>query len=181
MREGDCLYRRVLDNITLDAIDKDGDEEILSYVLDKIGAGTETTNPKTKPVVFDSSLFGLPKNGLSNVIKKLSSNYVSYSDSYYIIDSMGNEHIITKDCLAIIKALLLYSIVCNPILSRCILEAVREINNVIIGRKDINSAIITEYNDSIIVDDITNSKLMKYTRDEIRSMFKEAGVTIDGF
>lgn len=170
------INRRILDNVTITALDKHGDPELTKSISDMFGVGTLVEDARIPQVAFNKSMLGLSTTNMSSIIRKLANELRPSSLDASIVDSDGNIHVVSTEVVSLLKAITFYSITCPPIVYTCIRAILNEIDNHFKGQAP--KELVTLSLDESGQVETQNTNLMNYCRLEIFGLLREAGVTI---
>lgn len=170
------MNRRILDNVTITALDKHGDPELTKSVSDMFGVGTLVEDAKIQQVTFNKSMLGLSVTNMSGIIRKLANELRPSSLDGSVVDSNGNSHTVSVEAVSLLKAIVFYRITSPSLVSSCIGVLLTEIDNHFKGQSP--KALVTLSLDGEGEIENKNTNLMKYCRTEIFDLLREAGVNI---
>lgn len=172
------MARRVLDNISISALNKQGDEELTKQVEEMFGIGTEVEEPMTPKFYFNKSMLGLTKTNIANTIRKLAKELPTGDGASIVKDSKGGVHEVSKEAISILKAISLYRITCQRVVSDSITEVLDEIDRYFIKGK-VGSIEVISINEDGKVKKEVDKKLTEVCRKELYPLLREVGVDIE--
>lgn len=170
------MARRILDNVSITALSKHGDDKLTRSVIDMFGEGTEVREAKTTPVYFEKSKFGLQGLTLGNILRKFAKEFKPDSSICELIDQDNVSHNIPSAALSIINGMLFYSVQCHPSISRCITDILKEIEHYYRTGTYVESVTLTAEEDGTTSSNTNH--LLKYCRSEVLDLLSEVGVGI---
>lgn len=174
------MNRRVLDNVSITALSKHGDEELTKSVTEMFGPGTYVVDAKTPIVSFDKSMLGLAPTNISNMIRKTSKEFMPKDNIGIIKDSKSTVHEVSKEAVAILKAVAFYRVTCNVDVSDCLGSILNEIDDYLtIGKSNDTVSVLIEQELDGEIKETNNKNLMEYCRKEVFGLLKEVGLNID--
>lgn len=170
------MSRRIIDEVSIKAINDTGDMELKSAIIDRFG-GREVKDAKTPVIRFNKSLFGLKTTSLGSYIKRVSKDLVPTVSRCEFIDSNGVSHQMTKEAVSILKAVSVYSCTCTVVIAECLDKVLYEIDKYFSSLSS-DVVIIDVEDKDTYEDEYKKSKLFKYCQEEVYNLLREAGVNI---
>lgn len=170
------MNRRILDAISMTALNNCGDEELVEYIKDRFGEGTLVKDAKTPVVRFEKSDFGLKSTEITKDIKKLMKSFVEESSTGYLVDSEGNTHEVPIKCISALKSIAIYTTVCPEVISECIKSLLNEIDRYFISGFVVESTTVEIEGNKEGSVGYRNVNLLNECRKEIFGILREVGV-----
>ena len=174
------MARRILDEVTINALAKYDDKNLTEFIKERFGEGRLVKDAKTPVVRFDKSLFGLTKFSFTNTVRLLAKEFHTGKGEGTIVNSNGESFSVDSKAIGILKALCLYSLNCPVLLRDCIHSVLNEIDNYFTNGSNTNLVTITlDESKEGKVTKSNNENLLKVCREEIFGLLREAGVNIE--
>lgn len=174
------MNRRILDEVTINALAKYDDKNLTEFIKERFGEGSLVKDAKTPVVRFDKSMFGLTKFSFISTVRLLAKEFHTGTGEGTIVNSNGDSITVDSKAIGILKALCLYSTTCPIVLKDCIRSVLNEIDNYFTNGVNNDLVIITleESNEGKITKS-NNENLLKVCREEIFNLLREVGVNIE--